>query len=148
MRRALRTLLPTPILQLLNSDGQEPLPLLCMSRVCANKIKSGEQTAKDGNDWLRGVERNLSQQKLPIASAVVNDTGETVRSNLGHTSVGYGNYDPRMTLSSYKSSLRSMPPPWRSKKLSEKEDTSPMVTDVLGGKLISSNLQVILSRCP
>jgi hypothetical protein len=138
MRRALRTLLPTAVLQMLHNDGQEPLPLLCMSGVCFNKIKSGEKAAKDGNDWLRGVERS-TQQKLPIASAVSNIAGVAPNAQEGACQallVGYGNYDPRMSISSYKSSLRSMPPPWKSTDTKDDDGTSHQLafTDILGGK--------------
>lgn len=140
MKRALRTLLPAPVLQLLNPDGQDPLPLLCMSRNCANKIKSGEQAAKDGNDWLRGIETNLTQQMLSMPSAVASETGPSSPSSttIGNVSLPYGNYDPRMTISSYKSSLRSMPPPWKAELITEKSSGSSQApacsTDVLGGK--------------
>ena len=140
MRRALRTLLPTSILQLINTDVQEPLPLLCMSRTCAQKIKLGEQAAKDGNDWLRGIERNLTQQRLPIASAIMNNT-ESYDENAqrgSHVPFTHGAYDPCMTVSSYKASLRGMPPPWKNKKLTEENvSDKPVYTDILGGKLIS-----------
>lgn len=140
MKRALRTLLPAPVLQFLNPDGQDPLPLLCMSKSCFNKIKSGEQAAKDGNDWLRGIETNLSQQMLSGPSAVDSDMGPTNPSStgVGNFSSPYGSYDPRMTILSYKSSLRSMPPPWKVECAAEKSSgylqASSYSTDVLGGK--------------
>jgi len=143
MRRALRVLLPTNVLQLMNPDGQEPLALQCMSRACINKINSGEQAAKHGNDWLRGVERNFAQNKLLIASPVTYDTD--IQEGLRHVNVGYGNYDPRMTISSYKSSLRSMPPPWKTKKV-KKDDTTPnqsVSTNILGCEFFSSILSFL-----
>eukprot|EP00956_Cyclotella_meneghiniana_P018943 scaffold31990_cov95-Cyclotella_meneghiniana.AAC.4 len=136
MRRALRTLLPTSILQLINTDVQEPLPLLCMSRTCAQKIKLGEQAAKDGNDWLRGVERSLTQQRLPIASAAIMNNTESFNQSAqrgSHAPFTHGAYDPCMTVSSYKASLRGMPPPWKNKKLEENVlDKPSYITDILG----------------
>ncbi|KAL3782882.1 hypothetical protein HJC23_006934 [Cyclotella cryptica] len=138
MRRALRSLLPPTVSSFLNPDGQEPLPLICMSRACFNKIKSGEQAAKDGNDWLRGIERDLSHQtKLPAASAIVKEkgtkTGPSAQETTSIVSFGYGQYDPRITISSYKSSLRNMPPPWKSKDWLGKDTNSLSlpVTDIL-----------------
>lgn len=129
-------MLPTSILQFLNTDGQEPMPLLCMSRVCVNKISAGEKYAKDGNDWLRGIERNLTHQKLPVVSAVVHDTLSNASSHQT-SSCGYGNFDPCMTVSSYKSMLRGMTPPWNSTTQSlEKDETTrkSSVNDILGGE--------------
>jgi hypothetical protein len=132
MRRALRTMLPTSVLQLLNTDGQEPMPFHIV-----NKINEGERHAKVGNDWLRGVERNLAHQKLPVPSAVVHDTGLTSTST--QDEFGYGSFDPRMSVSSYKSMLRGIPPPWNSITKSSEKDEAPRkpaaVNDILGGEL-------------
>lgn len=138
IRRVLRPVLPPSATALL-PDGQEPLPSLCFSRNCFLKIKNGEQAARDGNDWLRGMERDLRQRgsrsihDVPIASAVVHPKQRNLQSEDARPiSFSYGRYDPaRMSEHSYKQSLRNMPPPWKcSKKDSEDEGGSGRLTSV------------------
>lgn len=152
MRRALRSLLPPAALALLSIDGQEPLPAICMSASCLNKIKAGEKNAREGNDWLRGIERDLSQQGRlppPIAGAVVNEKGAAVGLDAqeGQVSIGYGQYDTRTSISSYKSSLRNMPPPTKARGTSE-QDKAPqqLVTDILSDLPASCMLPYYESR--
>ncbi len=115
-------MLPPSVLSLL-PDNQEPLPSLCFSRACLMKIKNGEQLARDGNDWLRSIERDLRQRKsksahdAPVASTVVMSSTYSVgrgviEPQLGSTKSKHGQFDPQsMTEHSYKESLRSLPPP-------------------------------------
>jgi hypothetical protein len=102
-----------------------------------NKINECERHAKVGNDWLRSVERNLAHQKLPVPSAVVHDTG--LNSTSTQYEFRYGSFDPRMSVSSYKSMLRGIPPPWNSITKSSEKDEAPRkpaaVNDILGGEL-------------
>lgn len=113
IRRVLRPFLPPSVLSLLSPDGQESLPLLCFSRTCLEKIKAGEKANKDGNDWLRSIERDLSQRGKAPMVAINAKVGNDLQQKALPLSFGYGQYDPRMSEYSYKSSLRDMPPPWK-----------------------------------
>jgi hypothetical protein len=129
MRRVLRSMLPPNVLQLLNVESQDTLPLLCMSPTCLNKIHSGEKAARDGNDWLRGMEQNMRKRK---ARSLTDEQSHIIhpRSISGagkqdedQVLVGYGEFDPRtMTEQQYKHMLRHLPPPWKNGK-KEKYDS-------------------------
>lgn len=128
VRHVLRSMLPQNILGLLNVDSQEALPLLCMSQSCLNKIQTGEKAAKDGNDWLRGMEQNMRKRKARSAlydqSQIIQPSSQPngctsvagkqeVHADTNHFVVGYGEYDPRMTEQQFKHLLRNLPPPWK-----------------------------------
>ncbi|KAL7550327.1 hypothetical protein ACHAWF_013567 [Thalassiosira exigua] len=102
IRRVLRPMLPPSAMTLLNSDSSES----CFSPTCMQKILNGEKAARDGIDWLRGMEQNLR----------LHGTRETVfpacPQNTGPKSIadfGYGQYDPRMSEHQYLNLLRNLP---------------------------------------
>jgi len=142
IRKVLRPMLPPSALSSL-PDNQEPLPSLCFSRACLMKIKNGEQVARDGNDWLRGIERDLRQRKsrsvpdVPVASAVVKpytrSTGGGLIDPQSESSKSkYGQFDPKcMTEHSYKESLRSLPPLRSDKSDSKGENSTSSPCSVL-----------------
>jgi len=115
VRRVLRSMLPQNVLALLNVESQEVLPLLCMSPACLTKIHSGEKAARDGNDWLKGMEQNIRKRR---ARSAFDDQSQFHSSQQNGKqeamSVEYGEYDPRsMTEQQYKHLLRNLPPPWK-----------------------------------
>ena len=50
LRRCLRPILPASAHSLLNNDGIETIASQCFSRVCLQKIRGGEQFAKESNE--------------------------------------------------------------------------------------------------
>ena len=95
IRRSLKALLPPSVQSLLNYESHEPLPVLCFSKTCQQKIGLGEQSARSSIQWLKQME--LSMKRRPLHSMA--------------ESFGYGQFDPRMTEYQFKSYLRSLPPP-------------------------------------
>jgi len=115
VRRVLRSMLPQNVLALLNVESQEVIPLLCMSPACLSKIHSGEKAARDGNDWLKGMEQNMRKRKARSIfdeQSQLHSSQQTAKQEA--QTVEYGEYDPRsMTEQQYKHLLRNLPPPWK-----------------------------------
>jgi len=100
LKRFLRPLLPNSVHTLLSSDGIESLASQCFSKTCLQKIRAGANSQKEHNKRLEQQERELRQRGV-----VENVTAETF--------VGYGQYDARGSSSSYLSSLKMLPAPWK-----------------------------------
>ena len=127
LRRALKPILPTSVHSLLsfgnvggsgNTTNVKDIPdanltmdniaSMCFSRNCFNKIRQGELFAKQENERLELQEREIRRRGSGVNPFAVVDQ------DVGSYEMGgYGQYDPRCSVSSYLSALRSMPPPWR-----------------------------------
>lgn len=120
IHRVLRPMLPPSVQSLLSYDSQqESLASLCFSPACLHKIQQGEKLASSSNDWQKGVENNLkmrkkSAQEMQVASDHLRNSimNKDEHRDASFT-VGYGQYDPRIPVHSYLSSLRNLPPPWK-----------------------------------
>jgi len=99
LRRSLRQLLPARVQSLLSLDGNETVANHCLSRQSLQKIRNGEQLARENADRL---ERREEEYRKNVHD--VQDVG---------SEVGYGQYDKRSHTSNYLSALRQMPPPWK-----------------------------------
>lgn len=121
MKRCLRLVLPPSVHSLLNTEGTD-LASQCFSKACSKKIRDGEQLARDQNEYMEHQEASLRRN-----AQMFHDRSSE---NAQQHSVGYGQYDPRSTVESYLSLLRSLPPPQKQKnvaKVSEEDkamDTS------------------------
>jgi hypothetical protein len=102
LKRCLRPVLPSTVHALLHTDGIEIVAMQCFSKVCHQKIRNGEQIAKDNNERLERQEAILRWSNLGL---------ETRDDDPPH--IGYGQYDPRKGADSYLAALRNMPAPWR-----------------------------------
>jgi hypothetical protein len=103
LKRCLRVILPSSVHSMLPSESMEMMAVQCFSKVCHQKIRNGEQIARDNNDRLDRQEVSLRRSNLTVDSAR-DDTLQWV---------GYGQYDPRMSVDSYLAALRHLPAPWR-----------------------------------
>ncbi len=127
LRRSLRPILPVNLHSLLSNDGIEEIAAQCYSRQCLQKIRSGEQYAKENNERLERMEEELKRRSMPTDNAtnINNTTGSnntptqeplgTASNNTNHNVAfdGYGQFDTRSSATSYLAALRNMPPPWR-----------------------------------
>ena len=103
IKRALRLVLPASVHSLLQTDGVEVMAMQCYSKECHQKIRQGEQIAKDNNDRLELQEEGLRRSHI----------GENA-TNIGHElRIGYGQFDPRCSVDSYLAALPTLPAPWR-----------------------------------
>ena len=159
LRRSLRNVLPVSAHPLLNADGTEgALASQCFSKMCLQKIRSAEQSAREGNERLERQETELrrrgsqtfdaprvGQQQQP-PNRLQNDQAND---NAKRPLIGYGQYDPRSSADSYLAALKGMPAPWRvgtgmtklaeseskeilPSKASSSENTRSKAIDVLG----------------
>jgi integrator complex subunit 6 len=120
LNRSLRPVLPASAHSLLNLDGIETLASHCLSIVCLQKIRNGEQVARDTNDRLERQEADLRRrgvQPMELTSKTTpnarHPSTESAKSN--QPIIGYGQYDPRNSTTSFLAALRTMPAPWRVK---------------------------------
>jgi len=99
LRRCLRPLLPSSVHFIIGTDITtiESIPLLCFSRVCLNKIRTGEQIAKEQNERIDRQEEELRRSGTPLRFDTNQDS----------------HHHPTHNISSYLASLRTMPAPWR-----------------------------------
>jgi hypothetical protein len=67
------------------------------------KIRTGEQMQKESNERMERQERELRRR------GVLDHGNNPNEMNM----LGYGQYDPRATTSSYLAALRMLPPPWK-----------------------------------
>ena len=126
IKRALRFVLPTCVHSLMHTEGVEVMAMQCFSKVCHQKIRNGEQIAKENNERLERQEEGLRRSKLAA--------GEGARDELR---IGYGQYDPRTSVDTYLAALPSLPAPWRvpgaTQKMDEnKSTTKKSAVDILG----------------
>ncbi|KAI2496509.1 Integrator complex subunit 6 [Fragilaria crotonensis] len=101
LKRCLRPLLPTSVHALLSTEGIEALASQCFSKLCLQKIRAGELVQKESNERMERQERQLRRRGVQGG----NDTA------MGP--IGYGQFDPRASTSSYLAALRTMQPPWK-----------------------------------
>ena len=127
LKRSLRSVLPSSVHSLLNTDSNEgALVSQCFSKNCLQKIRHAEQMAKITNERLERQEAELRRRGMPILekpnrndqhqhhhqqSSRSNLTTETSK-NTGST-IKFGQYDPRCPVESYLAVLRQMPAPWK-----------------------------------
>ena len=126
LKRSLRPVLPASSHVLLNADGVEPLAHQCFSKACAQKIRNGELMSQNSNERVERQEAELRRrgvQSMDNRQSSDADTGKVV---------GYGQYDPRVTTSSYLAALRNLPPPWQvaAKKPKESEKTQETMSEI------------------
>ena len=100
MRKCLRPLLPIAVHALLVTESIDVMASQCFSRVCYQKIRNGEAMMRDHNERQENQERDLLRNRNPVSEQEGNVSD-----------VGYGQYDPRGSISSYLASLRSLPCP-------------------------------------
>lgn len=107
LKRALRSVLPTSAHSLLHIEAMDSLALQCYSVVCAQKIRNGEQIARDFNERLErqeaGLRRQGAAQSGDLSTKAYND----------EKPLKYGQFDTRTSTDSYLAALRNMPAPWR-----------------------------------
>eukprot|EP00977_Amphora_coffeiformis_P004596 scaffold992_cov175-Amphora_coffeaeformis.AAC.5 len=102
LRFALRSMLSASVLP--PAESLESIMKQCFSTVSLQKIRNGEQVARDSNERIERQEASLR----PVKPRDLNAGG-----NAGMKPLRYGQYDPRGSLDSYLSALRNMPPPWK-----------------------------------
>jgi hypothetical protein len=143
LRRSLRNVLPMSTHSLLNADGTEgALASQCFSKICFQKIRSAEQSAREKNEHIERQELELrrrgsqtfefqvrtEQQQQPQKRLPNDQLADNAKTLL----IRYGQYDPRSSTDSFLAALRGMPAPWRvgigGSKSSESEarDVSPV----------------------
>jgi hypothetical protein len=118
LKRSLRPILPASAHSLLSIDGNESLASQCYSKACLQKIRNGEQVARDNNERLERQEADLRRRGTQTPPELPNKPTPSGRHpNAVDTvkPIGYGQYDPRDSTTSYLAALRTMPPPWRVK---------------------------------
>ena len=103
LRRSLRHILPVSANNMLQIDASaDSIIFQCFSKVCLQKIRNGEQIAKDNSERLERQEMSLRTRSGVLGR---NDKPPVLR---------YGQFDPRGSLDNYLAALRNMPAPWRS----------------------------------
>lgn len=102
IRWALRSLLPAAVLP--QAETLDSIMKQCFSSVCLQKIRNGEQVAKDNIERIERQEACLRPIKPRDLNASANVVSRPLR---------YGQYDARGSLDSYLSAIRNMPPPWK-----------------------------------
>lgn len=97
VKRCLKPMLHTSVHHLLGTDTIESITSQCFSRLCHQKIRAGEASAKDA--VIRMDHRH--------------DALSTISLNCDETlTQRYGQYDRKSSLSSYLAALRTINPPW------------------------------------
>jgi hypothetical protein len=107
LKWALRAVLPSSAHSLLHVEAMDNVALQCLSVVCAQKIRNGEQVARDSNEWLERQEAGL--RRLGAAQAI----DLTSKGRNEEKPLKYGQFDTRASTDSYLAALRNMPAPWR-----------------------------------
>ena len=138
LKRCLRPILPASAHTLLNADAVEPLPSQCFSKMCSQKIRNGELMAQSSNERLERQETDLMRRGVPSMEARHLQVLETGK-------VGYGQYDSRVTISSYLAALRNLPPPWHvgiaTKKSNESEKIQETTSEMSSAALNQDGIQ-------
>jgi hypothetical protein len=109
LKRALRAVLPSSAHSLLHIEAMDSLAFQCFSTVCAQKIRNGEQIARDFNERLERQEACLRSQ----GAAQSGDLSNKAAHNEHEKPLKYGQFDTRTSTDSYLAALRNMPAPWR-----------------------------------
>lgn len=105
LRRCLRPILPPSVHSQLGFELNES----CLSRICVQKIRSGELFARESNERIERLEEEL--RRGGVASLGSQDRPKVIVSD--GLKNGYAQYNRKSTKSSYLAALRNMPPPWR-----------------------------------
>lgn len=124
LRETLRNILPSSVHSLLPADGTEgALSSQCFSKLCLQKIRSAEQTARESNERLERQESELRRRGTQVLQtpARANPQQHPQKRTLNDQSneasktpiIGYGQYDPRSSSDSFVAALKGMPAPWR-----------------------------------
>ena len=114
LKRCLRPILPASVHSLLNMDGIETLASLCFSKACLQKIRNGELVARETNERLERQEAEL--RRRGVQTAEIGNKGRQTNTEItksSHHIIGYGQYDPRASTTSFLAALRTMPAPWK-----------------------------------
>jgi hypothetical protein len=111
LRRALRPILPSNAHTLLSSDGMNAITSQCFSRACLQRIQKGEASAREMNDHYERSEEELRRRGVVDQQGA--GEGPNAVASLQHPVIGYGQYDPRVSVTTYLNALRNMPPPWK-----------------------------------
>jgi hypothetical protein len=117
LKRSLRSILPASAHSLLNAEDVS-LAMQCYSKVCQQKIRNAEQMVKQNNERLERQEAELRRRVIPNLEGhqqPKHTSKSSVHPDLARSSlpIKYGHYDPRSSVESYLSALRSMPAPWK-----------------------------------
>lgn len=121
LKRALRPVLPSVTHGLLPADTADAVMLQCFSNKCLQKIRTGEQVAREMNERLERQEASLKRRYT--------------MGDMQH--LRYGQFDPRSSTESYLAAIRGMPAPWKvisgkvaeEKKSDGKSDISSVKSD-------------------
>jgi len=109
LRRCLRPILPMSAQSLLPTESFDQIVSQCFSRLCLQKIRSGEKMAKENNERLVRQEEELRRRGVQLIEL----HSQEAQSSKQTPKVGYGQFDPHSSINSYLAALRNMPPPWR-----------------------------------
>ena len=134
LKRSLRPILPASFHSLLKLEGNEAVASQCFSKICLQKIRNGEQVARDTNERLERQEADLRcrvgqavEQPSKAAPNIRQPNAET--SKINHPVVGYGQYDPRDSTTSFLAALRTMPAPWRVRGMSRAKEKDVSIVE-------------------
>ena len=111
LRKCLRLVLPATAQALLSNDGMSAIISQCFSRSCLQRIQKGEAAARDINERTERSQEDFRRKGVVPIEHQATETGAPVLPAV----VGYGQYDPRASVSTYLNALRTMPPPWKIK---------------------------------
>lgn len=132
LRRCLRPLLPASVHALLGNDGIEAIASQSFSRLCLQKIRSGEQISRENNERLERQEEELFRKGVQTISQQQPGQENNIEiQQLEQQYIPEGQYDPRLGKSNFFASLRSMNRPKMIKDNNENNVQKP-ATQVLG----------------
>lgn len=146
LKRCLRPVLPPSAHSLLTLDGNEPLYTQCYSKAVIQKIRNGEQVARENNERLERQEVELRRRGAQVPEPVNKPTAagrhpanavEVARP------IGYGQYDPRDSTASYLAALRTMPAPWRVKNVPRTKEREASVVESTSQDATSDTASVV-----
>lgn len=120
IQRALKVILPSSVHSILSLDTENAFSQ-CLPKPVIQKIKFAEQITKEMDE---GLLRREEEYKRYATESNINSEIEPIR---------YGHYDPRSSIASYLTMLRSLPPPPKqNEEHEEKDHDSFHVTDCIG----------------
>jgi len=152
LKRSLRPILPASAHSLLNLDGNESLASQCFSKACLQKIRNGEQVARDNNERLERQEAELRRRGSAQTPELFNKSTPSARHPNAEPAkpmypvIGYGQYDPRDSTASYLAALRTMPAPWRVKSAPRTKEKEISVVESSSQDGVSDTASVISSK--
>jgi hypothetical protein len=153
LKRSLRTVLPVSVHSMLNLDGNETVASQCFSKVCLQKIRNGEQVARDTNERLERQEADLrcrggQLMELPSKTApnARQPNVEAAKSN--NPVVGYGQYNTKDSTTSFLAALRTMPAPWRVRGMSRAKEKDVSIVEQSSQEGASDTVSIASLRDP